>query len=83
MEKQAAFSLYGFIVAIGSIFISVITAFVARLVKGYDSQVKELFERTEDLPAVRKEIEWVKNELSECKKDFEKLREEFQKTKNN
>lgn len=35
--------------------------FVVRLVRGYDEKIRELFAKIEDLPAIRKDIEWLKN----------------------
>jgi hypothetical protein len=41
---------------------------VIRLIRNYDDQIKELFECTRDLPAVRKDIEWLTDEWKEWRK---------------
>lgn len=35
--------------------------FVVRYITGNDKKFDELFKRTEDLPAIRNNIEWLKN----------------------
>jgi len=34
---------------------------VVRVVRGYDEKFTALFNKTDDLPAIRKDIEWLKN----------------------
>lgn len=68
MENQITINLTGVIVAAFSLFVSIFSFFILRMVKGYDGQIKEIFERTEDLPAIRTDISWIKDELQKDKK---------------
>jgi len=36
--------------------------FVKRMVKGYDDQIKDLYSKTQDLPAIREAIKWLKED---------------------
>jgi hypothetical protein len=36
---------------------------VLRITSGYDKKIETLFEKTEDLPAIREAIEWIKETL--------------------
>lgn len=69
METQITIDLSIVIISlvsfIGSILIAVFSFLSHRLVKGYDGQIKELFERTKDLPAIRECNRWVEKELKE------------------
>lgn len=49
--------LVGFLVFCGSLF----GFLVIRLIRGYDEKITDLFKKTEDLPAIRCNIEWIKN----------------------
>lgn len=51
-----------------SIIVSVFGFFIIRMVKGYDKQISELFDRTKDLPGIREAIDWIKCEVREIKK---------------
>lgn len=68
METQITINLTTIFFAIFSIFVSIFGFFIVRMVKGYDGQIKEIFERTKDLPAIRESIEWIKDELRGIKK---------------
>jgi hypothetical protein len=55
--------------------------FIHRMVKGYDDQIKELQERTEDLSTIRKTLEQI-TELFERTKDLPAIREAISWLKN-
>jgi hypothetical protein len=42
--------------------------FGIRLIRKYDEQIRELFERTKDLPAVRESIRWLEKASNGRKK---------------
>jgi hypothetical protein len=37
--------------------------FTLRLIRGYDKQIKELYERTENIPAIETDIDWLKKNV--------------------
>lgn len=37
--------------------------FALRLIRGYDKQIKELYERTENIPAIETDIDWLKKNV--------------------
>lgn len=65
MENQITVSIATVISFVVSIVIGVFGFFVVRMVKGYDGQIKELFDRTKDLPGIRTDIDWLKEELKD------------------
>ena len=68
METQIVVNWTSVIFGVFSVVISILGFFILRVIRGYDSQIKDLFERTKDLPAIKEAIEWIKEELREKNK---------------
>ena len=68
METQVTINLTSVIFGVFTIIVSIFGYFIVRMVKGYDSQIKELFERTRSLPGIETDIEWLKEECKKVKK---------------
>jgi hypothetical protein len=68
LETQISINITTIIFTIVSIVIGIFGFFLVRMVKGYDSQIKELFERTKDMSGIREAIDWLKCEIREVKK---------------
>lgn len=63
METQIVVNWTSIIFGIFSVVLSILGFFLLRIIKGYDSQIKELFERTKDIPAIKTDIDWIKDEV--------------------
>ena len=74
MEEKTIAYIAGIIGSIAGLIIAIAGWFIARMVRGYDDQIKTLFqkidylrddlaERTADIPAVKTDIEWIKSEV--------------------
>jgi hypothetical protein len=68
LETQVTLNLTNVLFAIFGIIVSVFGFFIVRMVKGYDGQIKELFERTKDMSGIREAIDWLKCEIREINK---------------
>jgi hypothetical protein len=67
LEAKTFIYFSGIIGSIAGIVVAVIGYFIVRMVRGYDEQIKKLFERvdelTEEIPAIKTNIEWLKKIL--------------------
>lgn len=63
METEITINWTSIIFGIFSIILSLFGFIVFRIIKGYDGQIRELFERTKDIPAIKEAIDWIKEEL--------------------
>ena len=68
METQIAVNYSTIVFTAFGLVISVFGFFIVRMVKKYDDQISELFDRTRDMPAIKTEIDWLKCEVREFKK---------------
>jgi hypothetical protein len=67
LETKIIINITAIIFSAFSILVCIIGYFIVRLVKSYDDKIRELFDRTEDLPAIRESIAWIKEDLREKK----------------
>ncbi|MFX1587735.1 MAG: hypothetical protein ACFFC1_06250 [Promethearchaeota archaeon] len=72
METQITINWTSIIFGVFSVIISVLGFLLLRIIKGYDSQIKELFERTKDLAAIKEAIDWIKKEIQWIKEEISK-----------
>ena len=63
METKIVINLTTIVFTVFSIFVSIFGYFIVRMVKGYDSQIKELFDRTKDMSGIKTDIDWLKSEI--------------------
>ena len=74
MEEKTLAYIAGIIGSIAGLIIAIVGWFIARMVRGYDDQIKALFrkiddlrddlaERTADIPVMKTDIEWIKSEV--------------------
>lgn len=74
MEEKTIAYIAGIIGSIAGLVIALVGWFVARMVRGYDDQIKTLFQkiddlrddfakRTADIPVMKTDIEWIKSEV--------------------
>jgi hypothetical protein len=67
LENQIAVNYSTIILTICGIVVSIFGYFIVRMVKNYDKQISELFDRTKNLSGLETDIEWLKCEIRNIK----------------
>lgn len=74
MEEKTVIYIASIVGSTAGVVIALVGWFITRMVRGYDDQIKALFEkiddlrddlaeRTKDIPVIKTDIEWIKSEV--------------------